>query len=178
MQLVKRSLESRAFLIQFGEVMREFGQEIPWLEGLENSVFWTNAAKFRSELLKKWRCEDGQVVAYQFILPGEEREYAGGIIHFSHSPEVFKDRSNQQILERFEAEGYHFISCLQVRSTFRSQGHGHNMTTRALKSIQAKYPKIWGVVSDYHLIAWYQKLGGQLLSPLDNSDNLWTISWS
>ncbi|MDO8183778.1 MAG: hypothetical protein Q7T49_02230 [bacterium] len=177
MQLIARSLTSRSFLIQFSEVMQEFGREIPWLEDLQTIRFWTNTAKFRSQLLKTCRCEDGEITPYQFIIPGEAREYAGGVIHFSRSPENFRDRANQGILERFEAEDYHFISCLQVRDVFRGQNYGRRMMARALKTVGTKYPNLWGVVSDHKLIQWYQQLGAKLISPLDNQDRLWIVSW-
>src|SRR3989344_7969748 len=115
MQLISRSLRGRTFLIQFIEIMREFGAEIPWLEPLQNIAYATNAAYVRDRLLRAFSCHDpSEVTPYQFVTADESREYVGGILHFTKTPEVFIDRSNQEIAERLTQEDFHYISCLQV----------------------------------------------------------------
>ena len=68
MQLISRSLRGRTFLIQFIEIMREFGAEIPWLEPLQNIAYATNAAYVRDRLLRAFSCHDpSEVTPYQFV---------------------------------------------------------------------------------------------------------------
>jgi GNAT superfamily N-acetyltransferase len=159
------------------EVMGEFGYEIPWLEPLRSIVYSTNSAYFRDRLLQALSIDEEEIVPLQFVTSEKSREYVGGVIHFLHSPENFKDRRNREIEERFAAENYHFMSCLQVREIWRNQGHGREIIKRALRAVLLDYQKIWGVVSDPRLIPWYSALGGKLRSPLENKDGLWLISW-
>lgn len=177
MQLVHQGLRSRSFLLQFFAIMEEFGDEIPWLDGLRGLTWSTNATFFRDHILRRLGCEEEGIVPYQFVTPDQQREFVGGVVHFTRSPENFRDRRNIEVMERLVTEGYHYISCLQVRSPFRGVGVGDTLMRRALRSIQASHSRVWGVVSHPELIPWYVGLGATVQSPRDNRDKLWIISW-
>ena len=178
MQLISRSLRGRTFLIQFIEIMREFGAEIPWLEPLQNVAYATNAVYVRDRLLRAFGCQDSsEVTPYQFVTSDESREYVGGIVHFAQTPEVFVDRENQGIAEHLAHEDFHYISCLQVRGVWRGQGQGSELMRRALAAILRTHPRVWGVASSFQLLPWYASFGGRIWSPRHNADNLWIVSW-
>lgn len=179
MRLVQRSLCGRAFLLQFMQIMEEFGDEIPWLEPLKGISYTTNGAYFRDQFIKGLGLkEEESVTVFQFVTPDREHQYVGGVIHFAHVPESFRDKGNQKIQSRLLSEGYHFISCLQVRDDQRGKGYGYELMRRALISVLNEHGKVWGVVSNPRLVTWYKSLGANLQSAQCNSDNLWIISWN
>lgn len=178
MQLTARSLKGRAFLLQFTQIMSEFGREIPWLEPLKTIAFSTNSTYFRDRFLCSLGCKEAEdVTPWQFVSSDESREYFGGILCFAHSPEKFRDRANQETLELLNHARYRFVSCLQVRDVLRGQGHGNELMKRALRAILARHEKVWGVASNFRLLPWYTSLGAKVHSPWVNRDNLWIVSW-
>jgi len=172
------SLRGRRFLIQFYEVMAEFGNVIPWLDGMDEMRFATNGEWFRDELLRRLGQHDGQVTPYQFVDGDAPRTFVGGILHFSESPEYLLDTRNAELAEQLVSEGSSFISCLQVRDPRRGTGVGTQMTQRAINAILKRHSDVWGVVSDPRLLAWYQTLGASTPSTLENNDGLWIVSWN
>lgn len=177
MQLQSVSLRGRRFLIQFQEMMTEFGNVIPWLDGLDELRFATNGEWFRDRLLQRLGQRNGVITPYQFVNEGEARIYSGGILLFEQSPETLHDRHNGEIAERLASDGARFISCLQVCTSRRGSGIGNRMMPRAIRAIQAEHGAVWGVVSDPRLLPWYAALGAQTPSPLDNTDGLWIVHW-
>lgn len=177
MRLQPVSLRGRRFLIQFIELMAEFGSVIPWLDGMDEMRFATNGEWFRDELLRRTGQRDGNVTPYQFVDGDGARTYVGGILLFDQSPEILRDRRNCEIAERLASEGASFISCLQVRETRRSSGVGGKMMTRAVRAIQLRHGAVWGVVSDPLLLPWYAALGAQIPSTPNNKDGLWIVHW-
>jgi hypothetical protein len=178
MLLVSQSLRSRAFLMQFIEVLQEFGGVIPWLDPLRSLRYITNTAHFRDKFLLSVCCKDeSEIKPLQLVSSDRSHEYVGGIIHLAHSPEIFTDSRNQGMSELLAHEGYQFMTCLQVRTDRRNRGHGFDLFSRALRTILENHEKVWGVVSDPKLLSWYSSLGGEIRSPLDNQDCLWILSW-
>lgn len=177
MRLVKRSIRSRAFLLQHLQIMEEFGAEIPWLDPLKGIYFSTNSTYFRDQFLRRLGCEEEAIVPYQLVTSDRSREFVGGILYFPSSPEHFVDPANIEIQERLTAEHYRFISCLQVRNPFRGQGIGKLLFRRAMAAIFRKHGSVWGVVSNPALIRYYASLGARLQSPKDNKDRLWIITF-
>jgi GNAT superfamily N-acetyltransferase len=178
MQLVTRSLRGRSFLLQFLEIMQEFGHEIPWLEPLRNIHYSTNATYFRDHVLKGLGCKEPEdIVPFQLVTTDPSREYLGGILHFPRTPDRFRDRRNQALLEQLTHERYSFFTCLQVRSVIRGHGYGNEIMRKALKAILAAHGKVLGVASNPDLLSWYASLGAKIRSPRENRDNLWIITW-
>lgn len=178
MRLQPVSLRGRRFLIQFNEMMAEFGTVIPWLDGMNELRFATNGEWFRDELMRRLGQRDGNVTPYQFVDANGARTYAGGILLFGKSPETLRDRRNGEIAERLAHENSSFISCLQVRESRRERGLGTNLMTRAVATIRKTHGPVWGVVSDRRLLPWYGSLGASTPSPIENKDDLWIVSWS
>lgn len=178
MRLQPTSLRGRRFLIQFCAIMREFGSEIPWLDGMDEMRFATNGAWFRKELQRRLGQRDGTITPYQFVDGDDARTFVGGILHFDNHPERLRDPRNSEIVEALAANGVGYISCLQVRDVRRGTGTGTQMMRRAVDAILDRHGAVWGVVSNPRLIPWYQVLGAQLLSPLDNRDGLWVVNWN
>lgn len=178
MYLTPVSLRGRRFLIQFYEIMAEFGRVIPWLDGLDDIRFATNGEWFVDELKRRLGQQDGHVTPYQFLDPDDARTFAGGIFHFDRSPERFRDTRNARIAEHLIVEGANFISCLQVREPRRHSGVGNAMMERSIKAILNYHGSVWGVVSNPRLLKWYASLDATLQSPLDNRDNLWIVNWN
>lgn len=178
MQLVTTQLEDRAFALQFFTIVREFGRVIPWLSRVTPLTYYTNPTHFRDQFLRRLGCTDpSDIIPYQFTRTDEGQEYVGGLLHFRQAPESFKDQKNRALLERLNAEQFRFITCLQVRGVHRRAGYGRQIMERGLTSILRVHGKVWGVVSEPHLLSWYQSMGAKMLSPRDNRDSLWLISW-
>lgn len=177
MRLVQRSITGRTFLVQFISVMQEFGREIPWLEPLEGLEFITNAVRFRDKLLLGLGVEEEEIISQQFLTSGRDREYFGGIIRFTRPIENFRDTRNLETQEKLTSSGFQYISCLQVRDIKRGQGYGSVLMKKALDTMKGEVGSVWGVTSRPELLPWYQRLGGQLLSPLENKDGLWLVAW-
>lgn len=171
------SLRGRRFLMQFWELMAEFGDEIPWLQGLDDLRYATNAAWFCEELARRTGQRHGVVTPYQFVDGDVARTYIGGILHFSRSPECFRDRRNAEAAERLAAEGASFISCLQVRPFYRGHEVGHTAMHNALKAIRGRHGAVWGVVAKPRLQRFYASLGAELLGSEENGDGLRIVAW-
>lgn len=178
MRLQPVSLRGRRFLIQFGEMMAEFGNVIPWLDGMNELRFATNGEWFRDELLRRLGQRDGNVTPYQFVDNGNTGTFVGGILRFDRSPERLLDSRNAEIAELLAANDASFISCLQVRGMRRDVRVGTDMMTRAVAAIRSTHGSAWGVVSDRRLLPWYASLGASTPSPIENKDGLWIVSWS
>ncbi len=177
MRLLAVDLSGRDFLVQYFTIFAEFGGKIPWLDGLDEMRFATNPEWFRDELLRRLGQRDGQLTPYQFVAEDQPRTFQGGILHFDRHPEKFVDRANADVEERLSSQGYGYISCLQVRTPFRSAGVGTETFRRALTAILKAHGSVWGVVSDARLLQWYIKLGASVHSPPSNKDHLWIVSW-
>lgn len=176
MRLITRSLSGRAFLLQFLEIMAEFGGEIPWLEPLQPIRFSTNGTWFRDQLLRALRQEEERIVPLQFVTSDRPGDFVGGMLHFPVSPEQFRDRENREIQERLTHQGASFISCLQVRDVCRGQGHGRDLLERSLQVLLRSHGRVWGVVSKPSLVTWYASFGFRLCSPRENEDKLWILT--
>jgi len=172
MHLQTVSLRGRRFLIQFSEIMHEFGREIPWLDGMDEMRFATNGEWFLNELLRRLGQRNGIITPYQFVDGDKARSYVGGMLFFGQSPEVLRDPRNKRLAERLASDNAHFISCLQVRETRRGVGIMATMMPRAIRAIQAEHSAVWGVVSNPRLLPRYASLGAQTPSPIDNEDGL------
>jgi len=177
MRLQSVGLRGRRFLVQFYEIMREFGRVIPWLDGVEDIRFATNGAYFRDGILRRTRQRDGDITPYQFVESDDGRTFIGGMLHFTHSPERLADARNREVAERLTAEGASFISCLQIRPSLRAAGVGTSMMRRALRAILVDKGAVWGVVSNPHMREWYRSLGARTPSPIENRDGLWIVHW-
>ena len=173
MRLVQRSLEGRAFAVQFSEIFKEFGQLIPWLRPTNHILFATNGAHFKREIEV---ILGAGVVAYQLTDRDPARDFIGGMLHFPHSPENFIDPRNQDAANELTRSGSCFISCIQIRDVKRGSGYGMELVSKSLDTILNTYPSVWGVC-DPELTTWYEKLGAKVLSPQHNDDNLHIISW-
>lgn len=177
MVLQQVSVRGRRFVVQFYEVMREFGREIPWLDGLDDLRYAMNGEWFCDELARRTRQGSSTVTPYQFVDSDSARTFVGGILHFAKSPERFCDGRNIEIAERLASEQANFMSCLQIRPERRQHDVGREMMLRSVAAIRAKHGAVWGVTSNPRLRAWYESLGAQSLSPRENDDNLWILSW-
>lgn len=178
MRLQTVGLRGRRFLIQFYDIINEFGNVIPWLDGMNELRFATNGAWFQDRILHRLGQHNGTITPYQFVEGDGARTYLGGILLFDQSPEHLRDPRNREAAECLAAQGASFISCLQVRQPKRGFGVGRRMMPRAIRAIQAEHGAVWGVVSDPHLVPWYATLGAHALSPIDNKDRLWIVHWS
>ena len=177
MRLQPVGLRGRKFMIQFHEIMSEFGRTIPWLDGMNELRFATNAKWFEETLLRRLGQREGNITPYQFVDTDNARTYIGGILHFTQNPEQLQDCRNKEIMHFLTSQGASFISCLQVRRERRMVGVGNLMMSRALRAIQVEHGAVWGVVSNSRLLPWYISLGAQTPSPLENKDRLWIVHW-
>jgi hypothetical protein len=177
MHLRPVSLRGRRFLIQFYELMAEFGDEIPWLDGMNEMRFATNGEWFRDELLRRLGQRNGDITPYQFVDQDDAGTFVGGILHFEQSPECLRDIRNCEIVEELNSKGASYISCLQVRTPRRGVGAGKQMMRRAIDAILDHHGAVWGVVSDPKLIPLYESLGAERRSPIQNQDDLWVVGW-
>ena len=178
MRLEQVDLRSRSFLLQFFEVMSEFGNIIPWLEYLKTIKYSTNAEYFRDQVLKLLRCQDEHdILPYQLIGNKPERDFFGSIIHFKKSPERFRDFKNIEIMEGLEQQGYDYITCLQIRGQYRRQGWASVLLNGVMKKIIDQRQSVWAVLSDYNKDLYPYLSGATLRSPENNLDKLWIITW-
>lgn len=178
MLLRTASLSGRAFALQLGQVMAEFGDVIPWLDSLRGIEFATKGSYVRDRLLLDTGQEEGGITAYQFLDPDDGRTYVGGLLRFARSPERFVDRANCAAMELLAHERASFVSCLQVRDPRRGARVGDVMFGRAIAAMLRQHHGIWGVVSDPRLLPWYQRLGAEIMSSPDNLDDLWIVRWT
>lgn len=178
MQLVSQSLKSRAFLLQFIQIMHEFGHIIPWLEGLSGLEYSTSSQYFFDQVLLRLRFDRQEIIPFQFISSDESKEYLGGVLYFERSPENFKDHANRACAQYLIHQGFRYITCLQTRELYRNGCIGTTIMEQSLSLMLSQFNGIWGVVSEYDVLCWHLKRGAQLESPLINKDNLWIISWS
>lgn len=178
MRLQTVSLDGRSFVPQFFSIMDEFGDEIPWLDGLSEARFLLDGNVFAQQILRNTKQREGGITAYQFVsdeCPGGL--FVGGVVHFDKSPEHFTDVRLCGVAEALEAFGASYLSCLQVRSPHQSRGIAATVFPQVLEVVIRERGPFWGVVSDLRLLRWYQSLGAQLLSPMDSKDGLWIIYW-
>ncbi len=177
MKLVQRSLSGRSFLLQFFQIMEEFGDKIPWLENLKPISYSTNPNYFKDQFLRRLGCDEEEIIPFQFVSDDESREYIGGLLHFPKSPENFLDSSNIEISEELASKGYRYISCLQVRRDLQRHGHGSTASLMALMEIRKTHSEFWGIASKAKTRQYYESLGATTLSPLENKDGLWIMTW-
>ncbi len=177
MLLVRQEIGGRAFLLQFLEVMQEFGHLIPWLCKAESARFVTNGACFKEELCRAIGCAQDNIVPYQLVSSDRAREFVGGVIHFTVSPERFSDPTLASLCRNLSTRGAAYISCLQVRHVKRGvAGHGNEIVLRAINRILQTYPEVWGVCEP-RLVPWYASLGAKILNNGDNAERLAVVAW-
>ncbi len=178
MRLETVSLDSRSFVPQFFSIMDEFGDDIPWLDGLSEAGYLLDGNEFARQILRNTKQPDNGITPYQFVsdeFPGGL--FIGGVVHFLESPENFRDPRQREIAERLADSGAGFFSCLQVRPPHRDRGVGSRMMLRSTETVLREMGPFWGVVSDLGMLSWYRSLGAQSLSPIENRDGLWIIYW-
>jgi len=176
MLLVKQEVGGRAFLLQFQEIMREFGSVIPWLREAHALHFATNGRYFKEQLHERIGCPQGTIVPYQLVSPDRSRDFVGSILHFSSTPENFQDPACEKLRHELVSRGAAYITCLQVREVKRGSGHGKEIIIRCIGRILREWPVVWAVCEP-ELAIWYASLGATILSRGDNADHLAVISW-
>ncbi|MDB5260659.1 MAG: hypothetical protein JWN37_890 [Candidatus Nomurabacteria bacterium] len=176
MLLLKKDVSGRAFLLQFIQLMNEFGPVIPWLKPLNHLSFCTNGRHFEREIYRTIGCDPGTILPYQFLTSGMDREFFGGVLHFEQSPERFTDPDLKYMQSTLEATGASYITCLHVRNVKRGEGWGAEIVRRSVRKVLEVHPVLWGVCEP-ELSAWYEKLGASVLNAGDNSEHLAVISW-
>ena len=174
MYLQTNTLRSREFLIQMFAILQEFGAEIPWLQPCKDSMWYTNKNRFRDEILRSLGSEENQI--HSFGILDNDTQYIGGILHFTVSPERFQDSKSIDTQRRLEAEGFSYLTCLQIRDKFQRRRIGSKVMLETFSTLQKTYPKIWAVVSHSELLPWYISLGFKVEQTTDTRDNLWIIS--
>jgi len=177
MRLQSPSLRGRRFLIQYYQIMEEFGRVIPWLAGLDDLKYATEGNWFRDELARQTGNRPEGVTAYQLVDEDPAKMFIGGLLHFEEMPELFRDQRHHQLAEQLKANGSSFVSCLQIRSALKQLGMGNELMQRAIKVILRDQGPFWGVASNPQLLPWYRSLGAQTPSPEHNRDNLWIVRW-
>ncbi len=178
MRLQTVPLDGRSFVPQFFSIMNEFGDEIPWLDGLSEARFLLDGNVFAQQILRNTKQPDNGITPYQFVsdeFPGGL--FVGGAVHFKESPERFTNTRLCEAAESLAASGASFISCLQVRPPHRSRGIGGTMFPQALDLLVRERGSFWGVVSDVRVLRWHLSLGAQLLTPMESVDGIWIIYW-
>ncbi len=178
MRLQSVSLRGRRFAIQLGTIMQEFGNVIPWLDGVRGLEWATNGTYVHDEILRRLRLETGDLTPYHFVTRDRSREFHGGILAFARSPERFIDPRNIAATEELDAIGAGYISCLQVLPDHQGHGTGSTLMRRALAVILEERGYVWGVISNQGLLPWYRSLGATVKSPIENRDNLWIVTWT
>ncbi len=179
MKLIERSLDGRAFVIQFNQIMSEFGSCIPWLKPLKSLGFSTNGMYVRDRILQSFRCGDpSDITPLQFVTSDRQREYVGGMMLFRRSPEQFIDAQNQAISEELASSGYPFLSCLQVRTDLKNQGHGPKFIQKVFRTLLETHGKMQWVVTNRRSLNSYLSMGATLNSPLVNKDGLYLMSYN
>ncbi len=179
MQLAIVDPFDRSFLPQLFAVVGEFGSVIPWLDGSTELVWATNGAYVLERLAEMTgQGHPKDIVPYQFRAEDAGATYIGGLLQFARSPERLRDSRNAAIAEGLADQGAAYISCLQVRPPRRDQHVSHHLFPRAIEAIMRTHPRVWGVVSEPRLVPWYQRCGATLLSPRENRDGFWIVSWS
>ncbi len=178
MLLTRPSLKGRSFVIQFHEIIQEFGTCIPWLDPVRRLGFTTNGDCFRDQLLMAFGCDDeSDIVPLQFVTSNRAREHVGGIMLFRQSPEQFADRTNIEASEVLRASGFPFLSCFQVRGELRNRGHGPDLAKRVFATLLKSHGKMQWVVTNPRMLQWYLAMGATLHSPLVNQDGCWLMSY-
>ncbi len=167
-------MTDRTFLLQMFAILREFGQEIPWLSSCEDAIWYTQQEAFRDRIL--WGLGMGSEQIHPLTLLDKDHQYLGGILHFTNSPERFRDPKSVATQRRLENQGYSYLTCLQIRDRFQGRGLGRNLMLQTLSTIHQLHPKVWAVVSHNELVQWYISLGFTIEQTPDTKDGLWVIS--
>ncbi|MCF7834487.1 hypothetical protein K9M48_00330 [Candidatus Gracilibacteria bacterium] len=177
MKLLEPNIEDRTFLIQFGDIVSEFGQEIPRLKKIENLKYFTDANVFKSELFNTLGIDHQETIS-PYILTKDDRgkEYIGGLLSFSQSPEMFTDPNNELVRQELESAKYAYITCLQIRDVLRGGNYGIELLSKAFEKILDRFEKVWGVVSKQELLSYYAYFGAKIENQIDNNDNLFLIT--
>lgn len=179
MKLKEPQLEDRSFLIQFHDILGEFWHEIPWLQKIENLKYVTNADVFRQELIQGlWLDSSVKINSYILTTDDQREEYLWWLLHFSVSPEVFKDKNNETIRKQLECtDTYSYVTCLQIRDVFRTGRYGVELFSKWMDNILREFPKIWWVISQEKLIPYYRYFGGKIVNTMQNKDWLAFITF-
>jgi len=176
MNIVSVDLSDRSFLIQFWEIVQEFGEEIPWLEKISTARYVAGADRFRDRILQGLRLPDESMIEPLQIM-SSGAEYLGGILRFSESPENFTDPFNRSIHHNLSEQGLPFLSCLQIRKDQRDHRYGPTLLNWIVEDTLSKHGNFWAVTSEMRLIHWYESSGATIMSPLVNEDDLWILVW-
>lgn len=171
------SLRGGRFGIQLHEIVDQFKGVIPWIGRIDGLQFATNGAYVKDELHRRFEIGEDGIIAFQFVTDDRSREFVGGLLSFAQTPERLVDPRNLALVQKLEADGARYISCLQIRSAHRGDGNGTVLMLRAVHAILRDYGAVWGVVSNPELLRWYRELGAETPSPVDSHDNLWIVTW-
>lgn len=174
--LVKQEISGRALLLQFQQIMIEFGSIIPWLQNVDLLHFVTSGQYFKRRLYEMIGCAQGSIAPYQLISSDAERNYIGGILHFTSNPESFLDPVLNKLMKELVLGGASYITCLQVREVKRGCGHGNDILLRSIKRILKKWTVVWAVCEP-NMVYWYKSFGATVLNEGKNDDNLAIIAW-
>lgn len=107
----------------------------------------------------------------------ESREFLGSVIHFKNSPEAFKDSRNQEIHEWLVGDGYHYLSCLQVRPEYRRTGLAGDIMNEVIQGFFERHQKVYAVISAHNRYVYHYLDGTCIRSKRENKDGLWIITW-
>lgn len=175
MRLQRVSLQSKRFAIQLSIIIKEFGNRIPWLSGLD--AYTTNDTHAVKQFLRRMRHTRCRVAPYELVLDNRPKEFIGWIFVFNRSPERFEDPILDMARANLERENKaRFITCLYVMPEHRGRHVGTSLMQLALRIILRKKSVAWGIVSNHSLLPWYESLGAQIQNP--NDDNkLRIIVW-
>jgi len=180
MRLQQNSLRERTFVLQCVEVLNAFGKyDIPWLRDLHELMYITNPKQFERKFKESMGIEmDDDVVPHTLVSSGSERNYVGGMWHFSKSPERFESASLKRICKDLETDLYAYMTCLHVRGILQGRRYGTELFSKVLQTIMKKYPNAWGVVSEPELLHWYQYFGGVVQNCMsDNAEGLAIVTF-
>ena len=173
MKLKTSAIENREFLIQFNDILGEFWREIPRLKKISHTRYITNIEALKQEMFQSLKLDSSaKITPYMLTTDDKNEEYIWGLLHFSNSPEKFKDKNNEVIKQQLAYENYSYLTCLQIRDVFRGGSSGIRSFSKLMEEILKKFPKIRCVVPNERLITYYKYFGGEIINNMDNEDNL------
>jgi len=172
MKLKTSTIETRDFLIQFNDILGEFWREIPRLEKISNTKYITNVDAFKQQMFQLLELEPtAKITPYMLTTDDKNEEYIWGLLHFSSSPEKFKDKNNEIIKKQLASENYSYLTCLQIRDAFRGGNHGVELFSKSVEKILKEFHRFRWVVSDEKLLPYYQYFGAEIINNMDNKDH-------
>ena len=179
MGLKSLDLKDRSFLIQFGDIVSEFGHEIPRLKKIINLKYVTDKNVFEKEIFNLLGLESTEKIKPYILTTDDKREeYIWWILYFSKSPEKFEDPNNELIRKQLESEKYAYITCLQIRDNLRQNNYGTQILSKSGKDILEEFHNVRWVFSKQQLIQYYKYFGMEIVNNAQNKDGLfiWTFN--